>query len=169
MKLIGKYLAGVAAIAALSAGVLIAAESSAPRTAPLGASAPQGSPQKNWTADNGNGTFSNPLFYTEFEDPDPIRVGDTYYLAGTTMHMMPAVQLMQSKDLVNWELAGYCGDKLRFRPGIQPRRRPKHLRQRHLGAVHSLQQWHVLCLHQRQRLWLDRLAVQVYLWTVGIQ
>jgi beta-xylosidase len=76
----------------------------------------QKSASNTWTADNGNGTYSNPLFYEEFEDPDPIRVGDTYYLAGTTMHMMPAVQLMQSKDLVNWELAGYCTDKLDFGP-----------------------------------------------------
>ena len=30
---------------------------------------------KHWTADNGNGTYSNPLFYGEFEDPDVIRVG----------------------------------------------------------------------------------------------
>jgi xylan 1,4-beta-xylosidase len=67
---------------------------------------------KHWTADNGNGTYSNPLFYGEFEDPDPIRVGDDYYLAGTTMHMMPAVEILHSKDLVNWELAGYCTNKL---------------------------------------------------------
>jgi xylan 1,4-beta-xylosidase len=79
---------------------------------PLGALAPQGDWKKNWTADNGNGTYSNPLFYEEFEDPDPIRVGDDYYLAGTTMHMMPAVIVMHSKDLVNWELASYCMDKL---------------------------------------------------------
>src|SRR5688572_26437362 len=46
-----------------------------------------GSPARNWTADNGNGTYSNPLFHEEFEDPDIIRVGDDYYLAGTTMHM----------------------------------------------------------------------------------
>jgi hypothetical protein len=54
---------------------------------------------KSWTADNGNGTYSNPLFYEEFEDPDVVRVGDDYYLAGTTMHMNPAVQLMHSTRL----------------------------------------------------------------------
>ncbi|MCU0917041.1 MAG: glycoside hydrolase 43 family protein [Planctomycetes bacterium] len=74
---------------------------------------------KHWTADNGNGTYSNPLFYEEFEDPDIIRVGDTYYLAGTTMHMNPAVQLMQSRDLVNWELAGYCMDRLDLGPAFR--------------------------------------------------
>ena len=41
---------------------------------------------QSWTADNGNGTFTNPLFYDEFSDPDILRVGDDYYLAGTTMH-----------------------------------------------------------------------------------
>ena len=74
---------------------------------------------KHWTADNGNGTYSNPLFYEEFEDPDVIRVGDEYYLAGTTMHMNPAVQLMRSKDLVNWELAGYCMHRLDLGPAFR--------------------------------------------------
>src|ERR1044071_1975296 len=72
-----------------------------------------------WTADNGNGTYSNPLFYEEFEDPDIIRVDEDYYLAGTTMHMMPAVELLHSKDLVNWELAGYCTDKLDLGPAYR--------------------------------------------------
>jgi xylan 1,4-beta-xylosidase len=74
---------------------------------------------QNWTADNGNGTYSNPLFYGEFEDPDPIRVGDDYYLAGTTMHMNPAVEILHSKDLVNWELAGYCMNRLDLGPAYR--------------------------------------------------
>ncbi len=74
---------------------------------------------KHWTADNGNGTYSNPLFYGEFEDPDPIRVGEDYYLAGTTMHMNPAVELLHSKDLVNWELAGYCTNRLDLGPAFR--------------------------------------------------
>jgi len=45
----------------------------------------------SWAADNGNGTYSNPLFYDEFSDPDMIRVGSDYYLTGTTMHTMPGV------------------------------------------------------------------------------
>ncbi len=74
---------------------------------------------RHWTADNGNGTYSNPLFYEEFEDPDIIRVGEDYYLAGTTMHMNPAVQIMHSKDLVNWELIGYCLDRLDLGPAFR--------------------------------------------------
>ncbi len=74
---------------------------------------------KHWTADNGNGTYSNPLFYEEFEDPDPIRVGNDYYLAGTTMHMNPALIIMHSKDLVNWEIASYCIDRLDLGPNFR--------------------------------------------------
>jgi xylan 1,4-beta-xylosidase len=74
---------------------------------------------KHWTADNGNGTYSNPLFYEEFEDPDVIRVGEDYYLVGTTMHMNPAVQIMHSRDLVNWELVGYCMDRLDLGPAFR--------------------------------------------------
>jgi len=55
---------------------------------------------KSWSADNGNGTYTNPLFYDEFSDPDIIRVGEDYYLAGTTMHSVPGVVILHSKDLV---------------------------------------------------------------------
>ena len=34
--------------------------------------------QRSWTADNGNGTYTNPLFYDEFSDPDILRVGEPY-------------------------------------------------------------------------------------------
>lgn len=74
---------------------------------------------RHWTADNGNGTYSNPLFYGEFEDPDMIRVGTDYYLVGTTMHMNPALEILHSKDLVNWELVGYCMDRLDFGPAFR--------------------------------------------------
>ena len=66
---------------------------------------------KTWSADNGNGTYTNPLFYDEFSDPDIIRVGEDYYLAGTTMHSVPGLVVLHSKDLVNWEFSSYCFDR----------------------------------------------------------
>lgn len=69
----------------------------------------------SWTADNGNGTFTNPLLYDEFSDPDIIRVGDDYYLAGTTMHSVPGLVILHSKDLVNWENISYCFDRFDFK------------------------------------------------------
>jgi xylan 1,4-beta-xylosidase len=72
-----------------------------------------------WTSDNGNGTFSNPLFYDEFSDPDLIRVGADYYLTGTTMHTMPGLPILHSKDLVNWMHLGYAFDRLDLGPGFR--------------------------------------------------
>src|SRR5262245_47642174 len=71
---------------------------------------------ETWTADNGNGTFTNPLFYEEFSDPDLIRVGDDYYMTGTTMHAMPGLPVLHSKDLVNWKLLTYAVDRLDVGP-----------------------------------------------------
>jgi len=69
-----------------------------------------------WMPDNGNGTYTNPLFYDEFSDPDMIRVGDDFYLAGTTMHAMPSLVVLHSKDLVNWEFLSYAAEKLDLGP-----------------------------------------------------
>jgi xylan 1,4-beta-xylosidase len=79
----------------------------------IGARAAQ---QATWKADNGNGTFTNPLFYDEFSDPDMIHVGEYFYLTGTTMHTMPGLPILRSRDLVNWEFVCYAMDKLDLGP-----------------------------------------------------
>jgi|GEM_PF-33448 len=56
-------------------------------------------------ADNGDGTFTNPVIMADFPDVDVIRVKDTYYMLATTMFTFPGVPLLQSHDLVNWS---YC-------------------------------------------------------------
>jgi len=73
-------------------------------------------PARTWTPDNGNGTFTNPIFYDEFSDPDMIRVGEWVYMTGTTMHAMPGLPVLRSKDLVNWEFLGYAMDRLDYGP-----------------------------------------------------
>lgn len=83
--------------------------------ASIGANAASASPA-TWTADNGNGTFTNPLFYDEFSDPDLIRVGDDFYLTGTTMHTMPGLPVLHSRDLVNWRLLSYASPRLDLGP-----------------------------------------------------
>lgn len=71
---------------------------------------------QSWHADNGNGTYSNPLFFDEFSDPDMIRVGDDYYMTGTTMHCMPGLPVLHSVDLVNWKFVSYAVDRLDLGP-----------------------------------------------------
>jgi xylan 1,4-beta-xylosidase len=72
--------------------------------------------QTTWTPDNGDGTYTNPIFYEEFSDPDMIRVGEDFYLTGTTMHSMPGLPILHSKDLVNWRLLTYAMPKLDLGP-----------------------------------------------------
>ncbi len=50
---------------------------------------------------------TNPIIFADVPDMSMIRVGDTYYMSSTTMHMNPGLPLMKSHDLVNWELFGY--------------------------------------------------------------
>ncbi len=50
----------------------------------------------------------NPVIFADVPDLSMIRVGDSYYMSSTTMHMSPGVPIMKSKDLVNWKLVNYA-------------------------------------------------------------
>ena len=65
---------------------------------------------------NAMATIKNPMLWADVPDPDVIRVGDTFYLVSTTMHLMPGAPVMASKDLQNWETVGYIFDKLTDSP-----------------------------------------------------
>ena len=36
--------------------------------------------EKQWVADLENGQYRNPILYTDYSDPDAIRVGDDYFM-----------------------------------------------------------------------------------------
>ena len=57
-----------------------------------------------------DGKIHNPMLWADVPDPDVIRVGDTYYLVSTTMHLMPGAPVMRSNDLKNWETVSYIFD-----------------------------------------------------------
>lgn len=63
-------------------------------------------------------TARNPIIYADVPDLSMIRVGKTYYMSSTTMHMSPGVPLMKSTDLVNWQLFGYVYDTLANVPSL---------------------------------------------------
>jgi len=60
-----------------------------------------------------------PLIYSDFPDLDVIRVGDTYYMVSTTMHMFPGGDIYRSKDLIKWELCCHMYEKLDETPAQQ--------------------------------------------------
>lgn len=67
--------------------------------------------QQVWNPDNGNGTFTNPMMWGDWPDPDVIRVGDKFYFVSTSMHYVPGCPIAVSEDLVNWEMAGYAVER----------------------------------------------------------
>jgi beta-xylosidase len=54
----------------------------------------------------------NPLIWADVPDIAIIRVGKTYYMSSTTMHMSPGLPIMKSTDLVNWSMASYAYQSL---------------------------------------------------------
>jgi len=61
-----------------------------------------------WVADNGDGTYSNPILYADYSDPDVARIGDDYYMTASSFNAVPGLPILHSKDMVNWELINYA-------------------------------------------------------------
>lgn len=57
-----------------------------------------------WAQDLGDGTYRNPIIYSDYSDPDAIRVGDDYYMTSSSFNCSPGLQILHSKDLVNWDI-----------------------------------------------------------------
>ncbi|GAA1688929.1 hypothetical protein GCM10009830_40650 [Glycomyces endophyticus] len=65
-----------------------------------------------WTADNGDGTYRNPVLNADWSDPDAVRVGDDFYLTASSFHRVPGLPVLHSRDLVNWTLIGHALTRL---------------------------------------------------------
>src|SRR4051812_15407577 len=63
---------------------------------------------KVWVADQGNGTYKNPVINADYSDPDAVRVGDDYCLVSSSFEDMPGLPILHSKDLVNWTVIGHA-------------------------------------------------------------
>lgn len=71
------------------------------------------------SSDNGDGTYKNPVLYTDVADPDVICAPgpdgkEAYYMVSTAMSSSPGCPIMKSYDLVNWETVSYLYDSLDF-------------------------------------------------------
>ncbi|WP_035700995.1 glycoside hydrolase 43 family protein, partial [Glycomyces tenuis] len=64
------------------------------------------------TADNGDGTYSNPVLRADWSDPDAVRVGDDFYLVASSFHRVPGLPVLRSRDLVNWTIIGHALPRL---------------------------------------------------------
>lgn len=80
----------------LAAGALLAARPQP--SAPL---------SKVWNPDNGDGTYTNPVLYADYSEPDVIRAGGDFYLVASSFNATPGIPVLRSTDLVNWQLVGH--------------------------------------------------------------
>ncbi|GAB3198215.1 beta-xylosidase [Pontibacter aydingkolensis] len=76
-----------------------------------------------WVADKGDGTYQNPILYADYSDPDVCRVGDDYYMTSSSFNAIPGLQILHSKDMVNWKIIGYALDRL---PPYEHFAKPQH-------------------------------------------
>ena len=77
-----------------------------------------------WVADQGDGTYKNPVLYADYSDPDVCRVGDDFYLTSSSFNCLPGLQILHSKDLVNWSIIG-AAVPTTLQPASLPER-PQH-------------------------------------------
>ena len=61
-------------------------------------------------------TYSNPVIFADYSDPDVIRVGQTYYMVSSSFHFSPGIPVMSSRDLVHWKIISHVLPKLTFAP-----------------------------------------------------
>ena len=78
---------------------------------------------KVWVPDLGNGMYKNPVLNADYSDPDVIRVGDDFYLVSSSFEDVPGLPVLQSKDLVNWQIIGHA---LKRQPPFDHYSKPQH-------------------------------------------
>jgi hypothetical protein len=53
---------------------------------------------KVWVADQGNGTYKNPILNADYSDPDANRVGDDFYLVSLSFEDVTGLPVLHSKE-----------------------------------------------------------------------
>lgn len=61
-------------------------------------------------------SYSNPILYADYSDPDVIRVGKDYYMVASSFHFSPGIPILHSRDLVHWSILGHVLPRLPFAP-----------------------------------------------------
>ena len=69
---------------------------------------------KIWEPDNFDGTYTNPVVYTDYSDPDVIRVGRDYFCVASSFCNSPGLPVLHSTDLLHWKMISYGVEKLPY-------------------------------------------------------
>lgn len=88
-----------ALVAVMSAGAAIAQERAGVEKAP-------------WVPDIGGGKYRNPILFADYSDPDVCRKGSEFFLVASSFNQVPGLPILESRDLVNWEIIGHALPRL---------------------------------------------------------
>ncbi len=64
--------------------------------------------------------YANPIIYGDYSDPDPIRVGDDFYMVASSFTYAPGIPILHSRDMVHWEIVNYALRTLPFEKYSKP-------------------------------------------------
>ncbi|MBQ9338844.1 MAG: family 43 glycosylhydrolase [Paludibacteraceae bacterium] len=53
-------------------------------------------------------SYTNPILYADYSDPDAIRVGKDYYMTASSFNCSPGLPILHSTNLVDWEIISYA-------------------------------------------------------------
>ncbi len=58
--------------------------------------------------------YENPVIFSDYSDPDVIRVGEDFFMVSSSFNFVPGVPVLHSKNLVEWELINYVLPQIPF-------------------------------------------------------
>ena len=58
--------------------------------------------------------YNNPVLFSDYSDPDVIRVGDDFFMVASSFNHVPGVPVLHSKNLVEWEIINYVLPRIPF-------------------------------------------------------
>lgn len=64
-----------------------------------------------WNPNLNESEYQNPIIWADYSDPDIIKVGNDFYMTASSFHCVPALPILHSTDLVNWEIINYAVKK----------------------------------------------------------
>lgn len=65
-----------------------------------------------WQSDNGDGTYTNPVLFADYSDPDAVADGGEFYLTASSFNCVPGLPILHSRDLVNWQIVNHALPRL---------------------------------------------------------
>ena len=67
-------------------------------------------------ASAGQQSYTNPILFADYSDPDVIRDGAHYYLVASTFSFVPGIPILESQDLVHWTILGHVVPRIALSP-----------------------------------------------------